>query len=196
MSLWRCLIAAGLAALAPAVSGCAVVTAPTTLIERAVEARSAADIAKDNRIVLRINGMMANLGTIKASTEIYEQRLLVTGLFDDRALYERFRMRVKSVTGVKQLYWHVHYMSAKERQRRGEKLLSWPDAMILDNEVGVRLIGTRGVADVNFRVASDALATIYLLGRARSAEEKRKALAIARATEDVRKVVDYVVVRP
>ena len=61
-----------------------VITAPATLIERAVEARSAADIAEDNRIVVVVNAVMAEYGTIKASTEIYEQRLLVTGLFDDK----------------------------------------------------------------------------------------------------------------
>ena len=33
-----------------------------------------------------INAIMAKLGTIKASTEIYEQRLLITGLFDDKKL--------------------------------------------------------------------------------------------------------------
>jgi hypothetical protein len=51
-----------------------VLTAPKTLIDRAIEARSTEDIAKDNAIVVKVNAIMAKLGTIKASTEIYEQR--------------------------------------------------------------------------------------------------------------------------
>ena len=57
-----------------------VLTAPKTLIDRAIEARSASDIAKDNMIVVKVNGYMGKHATIKASTEIYEQRLLITGL--------------------------------------------------------------------------------------------------------------------
>ncbi len=167
-----------------------------TLVERAIEARSAADIAKDNEIVLAVNGIMADLGTLKASTEIYEQRLLITGLFDDRELYEEFYGRVKAVEGVKKLYWHVMYLSEEEQKAKEDRLLGWPEAMVLDNKVGLALVGTKGIADVNFRVAADALATIYLLGRARSEEEMRKALAVTGDVENVRKIVNYVEVRP
>ena len=52
------------------------------------------------------------------------------------------------------------------------------------------------MADVNFRTTADAHGTVYLIGRARSGEEARKALARARDGDGVRKVVDYVVVRP
>ena len=37
---------------------------------------------------------------------------------------------------------------------------------------------------------------VYLIGRARSEEELKKALEAARETEDVKKVVNYVEVRP
>jgi hyperosmotically inducible protein len=75
-------------------------------------------------------------------------------------------------------------------------LLDWAEALVLDGKVGLELIGARGVADVNYRVAADAMSTIYLIGRARSREEFNKALAIARAVKGVKKVVNYVVIRP
>ena len=88
-----------------------ILVAPKTLIDRAVEARSSSDIYKDNEIVVKVNAVMADLGTIKASTEIYEQRLLITGLFNDSQLYEEFLARVEAVDRIKELYWHVQYLS-------------------------------------------------------------------------------------
>jgi hyperosmotically inducible protein len=173
-----------------------ILTAPKTLVDRAIEARSADDIVKDNEIVLAVNGIMADLGTIKASTEIYEQRLLVTGLFDDKALYEKFLAETKKVPGVKKLYWHVRYMSEEEQKRREKEMLDWADALALDVKVGLELVGTRVIADVNFRVAVDSFSTVFLIGRARSREELDKALEVTRKTEGVKRVVNYVAVRP
>ena len=167
---------------------------PVTLVERAVEARSTSDIVTDNEIVIDVNTIMADLGTVKASTEIYEQRLLVTGLFDDKALYDEFEKRVREVPKVKALYWHVTYMSAAEQEAAG--LLSWDEVLILDNKVGINLIEDTGIADVNFRVTADSFANVYLLGRARSQGELDLALAAARGTEGAKKVVNYVEVRP
>lgn len=171
-----------------------VLSAPKTLIDRAIEARSASDIAEDNRIVAEINAAMAELGTIKASTEIYEQRLLITGLFSDKTTYDRFQAKVKGVRGVKKLYWHVVYMS--EAEQKAAHLLSWTDVLAIGTKAQARLVGTAGVADVNFRTTADATGTVYLLGRARSKEEAQKALARVRDGNGVKKVVDYVVVRP
>ena len=167
---------------------------PATVIERAVEARSSGDIITDNEIVIDVNAIMADLGTVNASTEIYEQRLLVTGLFDDKAVYEEFKERVSKVEKVKALYWHVTYMSEADQEAAG--LISWDEVIILDNKVGVNLIGQKDVADVNFRVTADGFSTVYLLGRARSQGELDLALSTARGTEGVKKVVNYVEVRP
>lgn len=169
-------------------------TFPKTLVDRAIEARSMADIAKDNEIILKANKLMAEVGTIKASTRIYEQRLLITGLFDDKPTYDQFEKGVRAIKGVKTLYWHVVYMPKDEQKRR--KLLDWSDVVVLETKAEGRLIGASGVADVNFRVAGDAFGTVYLIGRARSGKERTKALARARDSGKVRKLVDYVELRP
>ena len=167
---------------------------PTTLVERAIEARSSSDIARDNLIVGKVNAIMGELGTVKASTEIYEQRLLVTGLFSDKATYDSFEKKVRAVGGVKKLYWHVACMT--EAQQKSAKLLDWADVTVLATKARARLVGTAGVADVNFRAVADAFGTVYLLGRARSQEEATKALARARDGQGVRKLVNLVEVRP
>lgn len=171
-----------------------VLTAPKTLIDRAIEARSTEDIAKDNEIVIKVNAIMAKQTTIKASTEIYEQRLLVTGIFDDRATYDAFEKNVRAVEGVKKLYWHVRYMSDEDQKKA--HLLDWPDVLVMSEKAQARLVGTAGVADVNFRTAADSFGTVFIIGRARSQEEHDKALARVKDGDGVKKVVDYVEVRP
>ncbi|HTI84975.1 MAG TPA: BON domain-containing protein [Alphaproteobacteria bacterium] len=192
------LVAALLAAMVPARAQFDILTAPKTLIDRAIEARSLADIKRDNEIVLAVNKVMADLGTIKASTAIYEQRLLVTGVFEDKATYDRFEQGVRAVKGVKRLYWHVAYVPKADleaRQKAGT-MIDWPAALAMETKGTGRLIGTAGVADVNFRIVADAFSTIYVLGRARSADERDKALARAKDGDGVKKVVNYIDVRP
>jgi len=173
-----------------------ILTGPKTLIDRAIEARSSSDIITDNEIVIKINAIMADLGTIKASTEIYEQRLLMTGLFDDENLYEDFRSRVFEVEGIKELYWHVEYMSEEDQESQKAEMLDWIDAIELDARVGISLIETAGIADVNLRVAVDAFSNVYLIGRARSREELLKAVKVASETNGVGVVINYIEMRP
>lgn len=173
-----------------------ILVAPKTLIDRAIEARSSSDIYRDNEIVVKVNAVMADLGTIKASTEIYEQRLLITGLFDDTQLYEDFLAGVNAVDGIKELYWHVQYMSEEDQEAREDEMLDWVDALELDARVGISLIETAGIADVNLRVAVDAFSNVYLIGRARSEEEFRKAVKVSAETEGVGVIVNYIEVRP
>lgn len=171
-----------------------VLTAPKTLIDRAIEARSAGDIAKDNQVVLEVNGIMGKIGTAKASTEIYEQRLIVTGIFDDKASYDRFEREVRAVKGVKTLYWHVIYLAKDDPKRK--TMLGWVDTTAMASKAQARLMGTAGVADVNYRTTADPFGTVYILGRARSAEEGKKALARVKDGDGVKKVANYVAVRP
>lgn len=173
-----------------------ILKAPKTLIDRAIEARSTADITKDNRIVIDVNRIMAELGTIKASTEIYEQKLLITGIFSDRETHDDFLAQVKQVEGVKELFWHAQVLTEAERERRKDELLGWDDVLVLETKVGVEMVATRGLADVNFRTAADSFGTIYLMGRARSQEELDKAIATVRNTDGVGQVVSYAFVRP
>jgi hyperosmotically inducible protein len=187
-------IAIGFAGLPARAQLLDILSAPKTLIDRAIEARSAGDIAKDNEIVLKVNGVMADIGTAKASTEIYEQRLLITGLFDNKTVYDKFERGVRNVRGVKQLLWNVTYMTKADQEKN--KLMDWPDVVAMEAKARGRLIGTAGVADVNYRVTGDATGTLYVIGRARSAEEQDRAIKRLWDGENVKNVVNYIEVRP
>ena len=171
---------------------------PKTLFDRAIEARSSSNIARDNAIVIDANKIMAELGTIKASTKIYEQRLLVTGLFAEARTYRKFETGVRKIEGVKNLYWHATYMTdaAKGDAIKAGRMMDWKDVLAFETKAGARLIGTAGVADVNFRVTGDPFGNLYLLGRARSGEELKKAIAKLEEGDGVKKVYNYAIVRP
>jgi hyperosmotically inducible protein len=193
------LLAAPALVLSPTMAGAQlgdILKAPKTLIDRAIEARSTEDIAKDNRVVIDVNAIMAEVRTIKASTEIYEQNLLITGVFADQKSLDQFREQVRQVRGLKDLYWHAVFLSEDERNRRKSELLAWNDVLLLETKVGIEMVSTRGVADVNFRTAVDSFGTVYLLGRARSQEELDKAVATVTNTEGVSRLVNYAFVRP
>ena len=171
---------------------------PKTLFDRAIEARSSSDLARDNAIVIDVNRVMADLGTIKASTQIYEQDLLITGLFAEGETYRKFEKGVRAVEGVKKLYWHVTYMTdkAKEDAIAAGRMMDWKDVLTLETKAQARLIGTAGIADVNFRVTADPFGNLYLMGRARSGEELKKAIGKLKEGDDVKKVYNYALVRP
>ena len=197
MNATRRLILAGAGSLAAVPARAQIGTlllSPKTLIEHATEARSFADQATDNEIVVKVNAVMAEVGTVEASTEIYEQRLLITGLFDDRAKYRRFHAGVQGVSGIKTLYWHAVYKSAEE-QKADPALISWAMSLELATKAGANLTLAAKATEMNYRVCCDAFAVIYVLGRAMSAVEHRRVLAAARATSGIRKLVDYVLVR-
>jgi|MEHZ01.5.fsa_nt_MEHZ011478190.1_5 hyperosmotically inducible protein len=171
---------------------------PKTLFDRAIEARSSSDLARDNAIVIDVNRVMADLGTIKASTQIYEQDLLITGLFAEGKTYRKFEKGVRAVEGVKKLYWHVAYINdkAKEDAIAAGRMMDWKDVLTLKTKAQARLIGTAGIADVNFRVTADPFGNLYLMGRARSDEELKKAIGKLKEGDDVKKVYNYALVRP
>lgn len=171
-----------------------ILTAPKTLIERAAEARSVGDIARDNAIVVKVNTAMANQGTINAATEIYEQRLLVTGSFDDKRKYDAFTSEVKLIQGIKALYWHVTYLSESDPKRKG--MPSWTDTLALTTKAQLRLTKAVSGRYVNFRITSDSFGTLYVIGRAYTQDEANTVTAALKSGDGVRKVVSYINVRP
>jgi hyperosmotically inducible protein len=173
-------------------SSCA---APVTIVQRAMEERSAADITKDNEIVIDVNQLMAKYETISVSTEIYEQRLVVYGLLDDKATYDGFRKDTEAVEGIKQLHWHVLLMTEAEQKAKEDEMLGFSGGLKVKAVIEKDWLDTEGLNSLNYRVAVGALGEAYVLGRAFTAAERDKALAVVRNTSGVTNVVDYVEVR-
>lgn len=174
-----------------------VIAPPKTSFDPAIEARSTSDIMMDNKIVIALNAIMANFGIIKASTEFYEQRLLITGLLDGRKPYRNFLAELTILHNINVLYWSIRNLnkSKQKKWKKAGKIIGWADALLLDTKVGLALVDERGVADVKFRVASDTFSHVYILGQARSKGELKTAMKAARGAESAKKIVNYVIVR-
>jgi hypothetical protein len=84
--------------------------------------------------------------SIEASTEIYEQRLLITGLFDDKAIYDDFEKKVRAVSGVKKLYWHAVYMRKDDQAKAN--VPGWVEITTIATKAQARPVVTMGVAGV------------------------------------------------
>ena len=176
--------------LIPLVSFCAIILearaeiediilSPKTLIDRALEARSTSDIVKDNEIILDVNAAMIKLKTYRPSTEIYEQRLLITGLFIDKITHDSLKEAVGQITDIKNIYWHASYPNNLTNNSNKNTYLNWNEALSIRTELKFNLIRTKGIADVNFRVSLDYTGTAYILGRARSEKERNRVLRVA-----------------
>ena len=168
---------------------------PVTIGQRALEDRSVEDIAKDNEIVVDVNGLMAKYETASVSTEIYEQRLVVYGLLDDKATFDNFRKDTQAVEGINiPLACVVYDRGGTEGQGgRNARFLRRPRSEATVEKVWLE---TEGINSLNYRVAVGALGDAYVLGRAFTAAERDQALAAVRGVEGVTNVVDYVEVRP
>lgn len=199
MAITRRLLLAGAATGVTATSAFAqlgnILLGPKTIVEHAAESRSLADQAKDNAIVLKVNGIMAKLGAVQAATEIYEQRLLITGLFDDKAKYDQFFARVKAIEGIKKLYWHVVYESA-DTQKNDKNLIGWARSIELAAKAGAKLTVAMKTSEQNYHVSVDSFSVAYVIGRAKSKAEHDQALASVRGTAGLKKTADYVDIRP
>ena len=175
------------------VSSC---VSPVTIGQRALEDRSIEDIAKDNEIVANVNGLMAKYETASVSTEIYEQRLVVYGLLNDKPTHDNFRKDTQAVEGINQLYWHVLYMSDEEQAAKESEMLGFSGGLEVKARVEEKWLETEGINSLNYRVAIGPLGEAYVLGRAFTGAEQDQALAAVRNVDGVTNVVDYVEVRP
>lgn len=169
---------------------------PVTLGQRAVEDRSAGDIAKDTEIFSRANAAMAGNKTFAISTLIYEQELVAYGLIDDRAKMEAVESAFRDIEGVRQLHWHVAYMTPEERERRKASILNVAQTTRIQGEIEANWIEAEGVKSPNFRVGVDPLGHAILLGRARSEAEEKKVIDIVRGIKGVRQVTEYIYAKP
>ena len=173
-----------------------ILVSPKTPIDRAIEARSTADIIKDNEIIISVNKAMVKLKTYRPSTEIYEQNLIITGLLLDKETHDSLKQAVNQIPNIKQVYWHADYSSNLNKNLINQAKLEWNEILALRTEIKFNLIRTKGIADVNFRVSVDVMGNAYILGRARSEKERNRVLRVANNTQGIKKVVNYIVVRP
>lgn len=155
------------------------------------EDRSEADKQVDDRIRGDIlSGFVEEeVGNLKNVTvDVYERRVLLTGTVSSEDAKMTAGSAAKSAVGVQQVINEIQV--AKDTSLRDKA-----DDLSIESRLKAALRKSTEVNSFNLRWHS-VDGVVYMFGSAKSQNEKKKAIDIARSMSGVRKVVDHIAVRP
>lgn len=188
-------------------SGCTTVMIETG--KKAFEDRTTDDQVTDTKIATGILSSLSDKDKgllLDVNTDVWEQRVMLTGTLDDPAVRQEVVKMAKSDTRVKQVYDEIQIVTSEEKERRRKEAEEHDkkdtegvgqsvDDFWIATKIEAQLIGEDGVTSVNYRWRS-VRNQIYLIGRAGSQEELNKVLKIIRDTEGVSSVKHFVEIKP
>jgi osmotically-inducible protein OsmY len=190
---WR-VVCAGLAALSMAGAGGCVSTftnAPAGPAGDASAEGAAAEAVDDNTVRIRLNARLIEADTAAfkdLSTVVYQGRALLIGATATEDARTRAGAIAEGVAGVREVI--------NEIQIAGEAGVgSLIRDVVIEKSIQAGYLFDGGIESANFRVRS-VNAVVYLIGLAASSGELERALRIARETDDVKAVVNYVRIAP
>ncbi len=191
---------AALAAISVAVRPAAAQFNPLSIIKGAVEAavedRSADDIAKDTEIKAKLTvEVIDKLGgeVISINADVYEQDVMLTGAVDKAEVKDKAAKLAAGVAGVKSVINEILVIKPVEQKKGAVE--GFVDDTVIDTKINGLLLDGKGVNVTNFRWRS-VQGHVFLFGRALSAAEKQKAVAIIKDIKGVLSVTDRAKVRP
>jgi len=204
----KTLAAVMFAGLAVAASGCAPTLVGVVGV-KAWEDRSTEDQITDGKIHAGIlNRLQAKVKSlvIDVSVDVWEQRVMLTGTLDRTATRNNAVKLARTDKRIKALYNHVKVVSTADRDQRREQTKrdgagnkqgvgQWVNDVWIETKIKGQLLVATGVTSVNFFWRS-VLNDVYVIGRAKSRNERNKVLRIIRETDGVRSVTHHIVVRP
>jgi hyperosmotically inducible protein len=191
------LIGAAVTAAAPAL---AIELNPFSAIKGAVEAvaedRSSADITKDTSIKAKITANVIDKmgsGVVSIGADVYEQDVLLTGTVETTAQKAEAGKLAKAVEGVKTVFNEI--LVVKKADEKKGAVEGFVDDSVIESKINALLLEAKGVNVTNFRWRSVG-GHAFLFGRALSAAERDKAMAIVKGIQNVAGVTAHVKVRP
>jgi osmotically-inducible protein OsmY len=202
-SLWQL---AALALLLLGVSGCTTVLSEGA--KRAAESRHASDFFTDAQIGTRLFSNLAQKDAglaMDINIDVWEQRVMLTGTVADARTRAEVVQGVRADKRVLKVYDEIQVVSADELARRraavnqrdaGKKegFERFANDYWIETKITGQLIATKEVSSVNLRWRS-VRNTVYVLGRAQSLEEHRRAMDAIRAVEGVAQLKSFVEVK-
>lgn len=172
---------------------------PFSAIKGAVEAvaedRSSADIAKDTTIKAKITAnVIDKMGTDVASisADVYEQDVMLTGTVETPTQKAEAGTLAKAVEGVKTVFNEI--LVVKKTDEKKGAVEGFVDDSVIEGKINALLLDGKGVNVTNFRWRSVG-GQVFLFGRALSAAERDKAVAIVKGIQGVQSVTPHVKVR-
>lgn len=179
--------------------------------KKAFEDRSTGDQVTDTEIAA---GIATDLGgrdkslLLDVSTDVWEQRVLLTGTVTDQKVREEIVAQVKADARIKALYDEIQIVTPEEQEQRRkaaeEKDQGEPSKegfgqtvndVWIETKISARLLTEPDVRSVNFRWRS-VRNRVYVIGRGRSEAELQRLLEICKNVDGVVEVKSMVEVRP
>jgi osmotically-inducible protein OsmY len=209
---WALVRWAGAALALLVLSGCAALAAQVAaqVAEKIYEDRSAGEQFTDVKIHARILKFLANRNPelpLDVNTDVWGSRVLFTGTVDNPALPRLIEKEALADSRVRAVYNHIRVVSkAVVARRRRQKDVDGAGApeegkaarrandVWIGTKVKVRLLAAGEVKSFNYRWQS-VLGRVYIIGTARTREERDIVEGIIRATKGVSGATSYIRVR-
>lgn len=194
--------------------GLAAASCQTVLMEtgkKAFEDRSTGDQVTDVKLA---GSIASDLGSkdkgllLDVSTDVWEQRVLLTGTVSDPRVKDEIAAMVRGDARVRNLYDEIQVVSPEEQaarrkaaqeQEQGEPKREGVQQTVndlwIETKISARLLTEPDVRSVNYRWRS-VRNRVYIIGRARSEAELQRVLDICQAVDGVVAVKHFVEIRP
>ena len=202
---WTWLLVALLCALGS--TGCVTVVSETA--KKALEDRSTDDQVIDTKMGVSFLSALADKDAnlaVDVSTDVWEQRVLLTGTVSDAKSRQDVLQVVRADRRGKAVYDEIQLVSKEEQARRRNAVKNknpnkkeGVDRAVndfwIETKISAQLITASDVTSVNYRWRS-VRNTVYIIGRARTKAELTKVLGIIRATDGVAQAKAFVDIKP
>ena len=165
-------------------------------IEAAIEDRSSEDITKDLELMAKITAnVIDKMGAdvISINSDVYEQKVMLTGAVDKLALKVQAEKLTRAVKGVKTIYNEI--LITKPLNQKKGAAESFVDDTVIESKINALLLDGKGVNVTNLRWRSVG-GHVFLFGRALSNAEHKKSVNIVKDIKNVLSVKSRIFVRP
>jgi osmotically-inducible protein OsmY len=187
-------------------SGCTTVLSEGA--KRVAENRNASDFLTDAQIGAGLFSTLAQKDpglALDIHIDVWEQRVLLTGTVADARTRVDVVQTLRADKRVQKVYDEIQIVSVEELVRRRaarskgdankkEGLERFANDYWIETKITGQLLATRDVSSVNLRWRS-VRNTVYVIGRAQSGDEHRKALDAIRSVEGVAQLKSFVEIR-
>jgi osmotically-inducible protein OsmY len=176
--------------------------------KRAAESRHSSDFFTDAQIGTSLFSALAQKDAglaMDVNIDVWEQRVMLTGTVADAKTRTEVEQMVRADKRVLKVHNEIQIVSAEELARRRastakrdaskkEGVERFASDYWLETKITGQLIATKDVSSVNLRWRS-VRNTVYVIGRAQSQDEHRKAMEAIRAVDGVAQLRSFVEVK-
>jgi hyperosmotically inducible periplasmic protein len=129
---------------------------------------------------------------ISINADVYEQRVMLTGAVATPELKSQAEALTKSVEGIKAILNEIRVVKDIDKKKGAAE--NFVDDTVIESKINALMLDAQGVSVTNFRWRSVG-GHVFLFGRALSAQERDKAVAIVKDIKKVLSVKTHVIVR-